>query len=145
MLKGIMLTGNMLLNDIHGAICEKLEANSVEGWIHFLLLVMEKNIFVIVLAKEKTVAQALLDCNGGAQVLPLPGCFTGSSQSPEWKDTTWTVNELVNLVLDNHPSKYSNEEARQLVHAGMTPPDAVKVVNAGEYRGRDLLYSPRRK
>jgi hypothetical protein len=105
----------------------------------------KKNIFVIVLTKEKTVAQALLDCNGGAQVLPLPGCCTGSSQSPEWKDTTWTVNELVDLVLDNHPSKYSNEEARQLVHAGMTPPDAVKVVNAGEDRGRDLLYSPRRK
>jgi hypothetical protein len=96
-LKGIMLTGDMLQNDIPGAICEKLEANSVDGWIHVLLLAMEalaeerpsvliidsfnsvgtedvnikfiqalysgmnaeKNIFVIVLTQEKTVAQAL--------------------------------------------------------------------------------------
>mmetsp|Transcript_5390 Transcript_5390/g.8102 ORF Transcript_5390/g.8102 Transcript_5390/m.8102 type:complete len:307 (+) Transcript_5390:62-982(+) len=182
--KGVMFTGDMMKDNIPEGICEKLEANSIDGWIHVLLLAMEtlaeehpsvliidslnsvgnenvnvkfiqalysamnaeKNIFVIVLTQEKTVAQALLECNGGARVLPLPGCFTGESQSPDWNETNWTVDQLVELVHYRDKGKYNDdEEIRQLVHPGMTPLEVVKVVNARKRKSHETPDSPKKR
>lgn len=105
----------------------------------------EKNIFVVVLTQEKTVSQALLDCNGGARVLPLPGCFTGHPQTPDWNETNWTVDQLVELVHYKDGGKYQDDEARKLVHEGMTPLDVVKIVNAQKRKSNDTPDSPRKR
>lgn len=182
-LKGIMFTGDMMKDNIPDGLCGMLEATSIGGWIHVLLLAMEtppeerpsvlildsfnsvgkedanvkfiqalytamnaeKNIFVVVLTQEKQVAQALLDCNGGARVLPLPGCFTGESQSPDWNETKWTVDQLVELVHYKDKDKYNDEEIRQFVHEGMTPLDVVKVVNSRKRKSYDKPDSPIKK
>ena len=178
--RGVMFTGDMMDDNIPGGICEKLEANSIDGWIHVLLLAMEtpaeenpsvliidsfnsvgednvnvkfiqalysamnaeKNIFAVVLTQEREVAQTLLDCNGGARVLPLPGCFTGKPHSPDWNETNWTVDQLVELVHFKDNGKYDDVGARQLVHAGMTPLEVVKVVNARKRKSNETLHSP---
>lgn len=180
--KGVMFTGDMMKDNIPEGISEKLEANSIDGWIHVLLLALEtppeerpsvliidsfhsvgkedvnvkfiqalysamnaeKIFFVVVLTQEKTVAQALLDCNGGARVLPLPGSFSGHAQSPQWNETPWTVDQLVELVHYIDDGKYDDEEARQLVHAGMTTPlEVVKVVNSRKRKSHDTPDSPK--
>ena len=106
----------------------------------------EKHVFVIVLAQEKTVAQALLDCNGGARVLPLPGCFTGEPQSPDWNETNWTVDQLVELVHCKDEGKCNDdEEIRQLVHPGMTPLEVVKVVNARKRKSHETPDNPKKR
>ena len=124
--------------NITDALCNKLGATSIDGWLHILLLAMNttigkdypsilildsvnslgvdscnvksvqallyecmdmsRNIRVFVLNQEKTVAKALLATNGGARVLPLPGSSNGQPDNPDWKETPWSVDQLVELV-----------------------------------------------
>lgn len=97
----------------------------------------------------KQVAKALLDANGGgARILPLPGSFNGQQDNPVWKETPWSVDQLVELVHYRTGNKFTDDHIRTFVEPDMTPLDVVKILNSLEQeesiQGK-RLDSPREK
>ena len=83
-------------------------------------------------------AQQLLNENGGARIMPLPGCMDGTIHSPEWKEEQWTLDQLIEYVHCKHPNAYTDEEIIAFVSVGMTPLGVNKALTSK----RRLLSEP---
>ena len=81
----------------------------------------EKNIFIVVICQDRDVATEFCGLNKGKRVVPMPGFYTGDSQtSPEWKNTTWSRDLLMQMLHVKHPEKFT-DEMLEFIDDGMTP------------------------
>lgn len=123
------------------------------------------NIIVVVITKERGVADELCGMNGGERIRPMPGCYETQKDSviskmlrnmnvqgknhhlihPTWKAVTWTRDLLIEAVRYEYPpdelALISNFD---FIEEGMTPLKAcnlaLKKIQAGQ---RGKLRSPR--
>eukprot|EP00977_Amphora_coffeiformis_P030204 scaffold45428_cov176-Amphora_coffeaeformis.AAC.8 len=186
-IKGFMISGDEMDDDIPAELGRQLGATSVEGWIHILLLAMsmpvqehpsiliidsfnslgtddvnlkfikalysmmnaKKNIFVVVLTQLDSVAQKLVDCNGGNRVVPLPGCSKGELTSLTWNETPWTREQLIGAIRYDLASEgvenYYNEQDFSFLSDRMTPLQAIKKMRTRLRRSKEEPDSPRKK
>jgi hypothetical protein len=186
-IKGSMISGDEMDDDIPAELGRQIGATSVDGWIHILLLAMsapvqehpsiliidsfnslgtddvnlkfikalyslmnaKKNIFVVVLTHLDSVAQKLVDCNGGSRVVPLPGCSKGELTSLTWNEAPWTREQLIgairhDLVSEGVKDDY-NDQYFSFVSDSMTPLQAIKRMRTRLRRTEEEPDSPRKK
>lgn len=123
------------------------------------------NIVVVVITKERGVADELCGMNGGERIRPMPGCYEtkednviskmlrtmniqGKNHSlihPTWKPVTWTRDLLIEAVRYEYPPDVlAPISSFDFIEEGMTPLKAcnlaLKKIQGGQ---RGKLRSPR--
>jgi hypothetical protein len=101
-----------------------------------------KNLFVVVVTQNESVANELCDLNGGMRVLPLPNTYMGSRTSPTWLDMKWSRKLLVEMAKWHYPD--CDEEKLDFIKDGMVPGEVLKQVQLS-FREVEVPQSPNRK
>jgi hypothetical protein len=103
---------------------------------------IDKNLFVVVVTQDESVADELCRLNGGVRIAPLPNTFTGPATSPKWLGMEWSRELLIELTKWHFPE--CEEEKMKFIKDGMSPGEVKKEVQLS-FRKVEKPQSPRRK
>lgn len=85
-----------------------------------------KNLFVVVITQEKTVADKLCSMNNGQRIAPVPTTYTGEPTSPQWKSMKCSREILIEVVRYWYPTDFAEDHTFAFITDGMTPLAAVQ-------------------
>lgn len=110
-------------------------------------LAAKKNMYVVLMVSDKSLATDICTFNNGQRVRPLPNSYTGEPTSPIWNDMKWKREELVGAVKFAYPKDFPEPVANpkfDFVEDGMTPLQAI-LAGQEKTRKRKIPGSPKKK
>ena len=123
--------------DVNKAFVKKLYG-ALEG---------KKNMYVVLMVSDKSLASKICSINNGQRVRPLPHTYTGEPTSPEWNGMKWKREELIGAVKYAYPNDFPEPVPNpkfDFVVDGMTPLQAVLAAQ-GKTREVKIPGSPKKK
>jgi hypothetical protein len=84
----------------------------------------KKNVYVVILTSDPTVATKICSWNGGQRIRPMPNTYIGEATDPKWSGMNWSREQLIEAVKYEYYDQFPANYEFTFIKEGMTPLEA---------------------
>ena len=85
----------------------------------------KKNLFVVIMTSDDTLASKICTFNDGQRIQPLPNTYTGKKTAPEWNRMEWSRDQLIEAIRYTFPDDFPENHKFEFIADPMTPLQAI--------------------